>query len=129
MGEGGVEGENCFQEVPPHPLPLPRWGEGNKSRSLRGAERRGNLILSVYHHPSFPNVHLSVIPECPPFRHSRMPTFPSFPNVHLSVIPECLYRESMPFQLPLDPDRTHSLNDPIPNFKNYFLFADNNYIE
>ena len=29
MGEGGVEGENCFQQEPPHPDPLPRWGEGS----------------------------------------------------------------------------------------------------
>ena len=86
-----MEMHSVYMKIPPHPDPLPRWGEGKKKSVIARSRvvltrRRENPILSVYHHPSFPNA-----------------TLPSFPNAHPSVIPECLYRESMPFQLPLDP--------------------------
>jgi len=46
MGEGGVEGENCFQEVPPHSDPLPQRGEGNKRIVLSHKGARGEKGLS-----------------------------------------------------------------------------------
>jgi len=63
MGEGGVEGENCFKEVPPHPdprptvgrgeqkdNPLPRWGEGNIGRR----EEEGAFSLKTLYNQGFP---------------------------------------------------------------------------
>ena len=96
MGEGGVEDENLSRSSP-SPWPSPTAGRGelkkmalspSRARGLNNMSfwggwlfftgRRENPILPVYHHPSFP-------------------------NDHPSVIPECFNRESMPFQLPLDP--------------------------
>ena len=57
MENHGTTKHQVRMKTPPHPDPLPRWGEGRKKVVIwRGAERRGNLVFLIYQHLSFPNV-------------------------------------------------------------------------